>query len=794
MGVPEPHAVQGTVPMVRRHGWQLPAHSFQVIAITVFFLLAVAFYVFFAPFVGSNILEYTAFAFYSPLALAVFLLYIRSSAINPADPGIFPSIPKKLIFKEDKKPRLPESSLVLDVGQTLHGQSPSLSIPIRSSSAIHSENKASFPEHAGIKWNGSEDAVKGNDKVSFLSIGCLLCGWLIKDDSCRNEGIPQQPVADEDVLFCTLCNAEVRKFSKHCRSCDKCVDGFDHHCRWLNNCVGKKNYITFVALMATSLSLLILEWGVGIAVLIRCFVDKRGIDKQIMEKLGNSFSRAPYIAVVVLCTAVSLLASLPLGELFFFHIILIRKGITTYEYVVAMRSQSEPPGLSIEGDRRSIHSSPSSSTATEISRSSSLGLQYKGAWCTPPRVFVEHQDEVIPHLGPGRVPSTVDPDASTEVNMSENKLQKRPVRISAWKLAKLNPNEAMRAAAKARESSSILRPLGARLPDTDCSSSGNASSSRSSMSTDFGIRRELRDERMPSPLKSTYPLSHASKDEIETGTQSRSSYSSASHTNDSVVLSPLRVDCRYGLEAGVHMVAPVDRAQREMPPTLAADIPNTRHSLPICKSCLEQPLCAGMAPASDRYKVPDHKSVDDGLMRSNQVLMQPNASQLNRNTVENKSSSVFWDEGAGRYVSMPIPGRTELSRGIGTVHATEGNAENDSPHNQVCPSPFPRRHGSVGISSGLPSSVAKHDNLLYTEKSIFYGGPLIAPAVEISKKVNSPRLNARLSEQTSSDFHAVLPHQACQESRPLRGSTTRSQSPVFVPRSMQTKVSNHPHQ
>jgi hypothetical protein len=143
---------------------------------------------------------------------------------------------------------------------------------------------------------------------------------------------------------------------------------------------------------------------------------------------------------------------------------------------------------------------------------------------------------------------------------------------------------------------------------------------------------------------------------------------------------------------------------------------------------------------------------------------------------------------------MPIPGRTELSRGIGTVHATEGNAENDSPHNQVCPSPFPRRHGSVGISSGLPSSVAKHDNLLYTEKSIFYGGPLIAPAVEISKKVNSPRLNARLSEQTSSDFHAVLPHQACQESRPLRGSTTRSQSPVFVPRSMQTKVSNHPHQ
>lgn len=146
--------------MVRRHGWQLPAHSFQVIAITVFFLLAVAFYVFFAPFVGSNILEYTAFAFYSPLALGVFLLYIRSSAINPADPGILPSIPGKSMFKQDKKPGPAEGSLVLNAGQSVVGRSPSLSIPIRSSSATHSEHKASFPEHAGIKWNGSEDTVK----------------------------------------------------------------------------------------------------------------------------------------------------------------------------------------------------------------------------------------------------------------------------------------------------------------------------------------------------------------------------------------------------------------------------------------------------------------------------------------------------------------------------------------------------------------------------------------------------------------------------------------------------------
>lgn len=161
---------------------------------------------------------------------------------------------------------------------------------------------------------------------------------------------------------------------------------------------------------------LVLEWGVGIAVLVRCFVDKRGIEHQIIDKLGNGFSRAPFATVVVsfsqsdvllamrqhpnlecipieilngifnmypwflrprsidsvarrsmtssissicnlqatferghvvhylrflyqehgglstpnlffqaICTLVSLLASIPLGELFFFHLILIRK-------------------------------------------------------------------------------------------------------------------------------------------------------------------------------------------------------------------------------------------------------------------------------------------------------------------------------------------------------------------------------------------------------------------------------------------------------------------------------------
>ncbi|KAK9164889.1 hypothetical protein Scep_000080 [Stephania cephalantha] len=433
--------------MARRHGWQLPAHTFQVVAITVFFLLSVAFYTFFAPFLGKDIYEYVALGVYSFLAFSVFILYVRCTAIDPADPGI-------LIEHNDTSPCRSHNSTDLP---ELGGQTP----------------EGRYPER----------------NLSFCSkVGGFLCCFLVKED-CRNDiDAAQLETGEDDALFCTLCNAEVRKFSKHCRSCDKCVDGFDHHCRWLNNCVGRKNYITFVTLMAVSLFWLAVEFGVGLVVFVRCFTDRKATEDQIVERLGAGFSRPPFATVVAICTAVSLLATVPLGELFFFHMILIRKGITTYEYVVAMRTQSEPPGPSIEGDEpQSLPSSPTSSAVTAISGRSSLGLglQYKGAWCTPPRIFVDHQDEIIPHLGRGRVPSTVDPDA--EPSDKGKRLPYRPVRISAWQLAKLDSKEAVKAAAKARATSSVLRPLSSRHRpyEADHLSGSNVSGRSSPISTDY---------------------------------------------------------------------------------------------------------------------------------------------------------------------------------------------------------------------------------------------------------------------------------------------------------------------
>ncbi|XP_035551317.1 protein S-acyltransferase 21-like [Juglans regia] len=582
--------------MARRHGWQLPAHTFQVVAITVFFLLFVAYYAFFAPFLGKEIYEYVAVGVYSVLALSVFILYVRCTAIDPTDPGILLEADKTSACKS------PNDS-------NLHGNATSLEEPSK----------------IELKYGGKYDRQGPSCCSKF---GHFFCGFLVKED-CRSDDPLQQQSGDDDALFCTLCNVEVRKFSKHCRSCDKCVDGFDHHCRWLNNCVGRKNYMTFVCLMAVSLVWLIVECGVGIVVLVRCFVDKKGTENHIADKLGVGFSRAPFATMVALCIAVSFLATVPLGELLFFHIILIRKGITTYEYVVAMRTQSEPLGPSLEGgDQQSQASSPTSSTVTALSGKSSLGigLQYKGAWCTPQRIFMDHQDEIIPHLEPGRLPSTVDPDVVQLSDMGK-KLPQRPIRINAWKLAKLDSNEAIKAAAKARASSSVLRPVSSRFHpyDADHLSSSTVSGRTSPISTDQGFHsRNARAGALRlSPPKSSYPPSRASKEDIETCNQSISNLSSPQLSN--ITSSLLEQQTVHG-----------------------------DHFNPIYQSSADQ------SPCSTKQSEHNENAVRENVA---QIPLRNN----NLGLLENSRSSVFWDQEAGRFVSSS-------SRGIGTELSYTGQS------------------------------------------------------------------------------------------------------------------------
>lgn len=240
---------------------------------------------------------------------------------------------------------------------------------------------------------------------------------------------------------------------------------------------------------------------------------------------------------------------------------------------------------------------------------------------------LDKQDEIIPHLEPGRLPSTVDPDAIQQPDKGKN-LNHRPVRISAWKLAKLDSNEAAKALAKARASSSVLRPISSRSHayDVDHLSSSNVSGRSSPISNQgFHNKYDPSGTSKLSPSKSSYPPSQASKEDIDACHHSMSNFSSPQVPN--LTPSPMQ---RPGL--------------------------NRDHFNPM----FQQPS-ANQSPSSAKGSEgnlnPVHEIGARVPMRSNNLAVS-----------EDKKSSVFWDPAAGRFVpfsssgqgSYQIP-RTELS-------------------------------------------------------------------------------------------------------------------------------------
>ncbi|XP_042449258.1 probable protein S-acyltransferase 22 [Zingiber officinale] len=454
---------------MRKHGWQLPYHPLQVVAIAVFLALGFAFYVFFVPFVGKKLFQYVVMGLYTPLVVSVFFLYIWCAATDPADPGIFR--PKKSLkvgdyreqtFSKESKPEdsTKELNAEITAAKQLDG----------------SVNSARHELHSELESGRLPGCI-----TTFLAILLSWCGLSFLCNLCQShEQSSEQQLSDEGMFYCSLCEVEVLKYSKHCRVCDKCVDGFDHHCRWINNCIGRKNYKRFFILMVFALLLLILQWAVGMLVLILCFVERRRFSAEIVSKLGSSFSLAPFIIVVAVCTLLAMVATLPVAQLFFFHILLIKKGISTYDYIIALREQDQEQEQLAVGGQQSPQMSQVSSF-TGLSSTSSFNQFHRGAWCTPPRLFLEDQFDVVP------------PEIGSSANHKNKKMAEEPVKrrnpgtvkINPWTLARLNAEEVSKAAAQARKRSKILQPVRREtLQEQETESSVDSASGRMALRSD----------------------------------------------------------------------------------------------------------------------------------------------------------------------------------------------------------------------------------------------------------------------------------------------------------------------
>lgn len=344
----------------------------------------------------------------------------------------------------------------------------------------------------------------------------------------------------------------------------------------------------------------------------------------------------------------------------------------------------------------------------------------------------------MPHLEPGMVPSTVDPDALGSAEKGQKGI-KRPVRISAWKLAKLDSNEAVRAGAKARASSSVLRPVDRRPQDLEISSSGNLSL-RSSVSTDMGMNKEIKDDLKLSPIQSSFVPSQGSRDEYETGTQSMSSFSSPSHIHETVTLSPLPRANGMGRSGATGLLPSLIPGR---PLASRTGLPNATNPIPHYTTIM------------------DERITQKGT--NTDSLLFPTAATYVKRT------SVVWDQEAGRYVSVPVSSADGRKKSSAQVELPNCNAE---PNNN------PRR-AAVQLQESSSSQgrdpVPQTEKLMYTADSIFFGGPLLSVPV---------RDSLRNDKGSNQDRYAPnLPREAG-----LGTESTSVQLPVFAPKGPELKA------
>ncbi|KAF7015005.1 hypothetical protein CFC21_028922, partial [Triticum aestivum] len=443
--------------------------------------------------------------------LCVFLLYIWCAATDPADPGVFKSKKYQRLYGGCKHRRLKESIQgVSDVGLQLEGTGE------KRGHEVADANEKSMTE---LKNKSSSCC-----SATFSAFLLIFSPLSFVFSCCQSrEWSSEQHDSEDGMFFCSLCEVEVLKYSKHCRVCDKCVDGFDHHCRWLNNCIGKRNYRRFFLLMTTALFLLILQSATGVLVLVLCFVQRKEFSMQIVSKLGSSFSIAPFIIVVASCTILAMIALLPIAQLLFFHILLIKKGISTYDYIIALREQEQEE---VSGEQSPQMSHVSSYGG--LSSTSSFGALRRGSWCTPPRLFLEDQFDVIPsEAGSSHNSATKRKDEEVR-----RKKTSGAVKISPWALARLNAEEVSRVAAEARKKSKVLVPI--RRDEYSLGHETDSSYGGMSSRIDLGPDNTMRTNRRGRPHGdlSLKPVAKISSDAID------------SNGSDMVSLAPLQLEAR----------------------------------------------------------------------------------------------------------------------------------------------------------------------------------------------------------------------------------------------------------
>ncbi|RZC72248.1 hypothetical protein C5167_035414 [Papaver somniferum] len=574
---------------MRKHGWQLPYHPLQVVAVSVFLALGFAFYVFFVPFVGrKKKFQYIIMGIYTPLITGVVSLYIWCAAADPGDPGIFKSKKYVNIVESRKHTWLKESKL-----------------GGKSAPSINDANAATargMPLSEGVVASSNEIEEKnGSSHHPSCCMGLLRwcpCALICKSRNLHEESCQQQK-SEEGMFYCSLCEVEVFKYSKHCRVCDKCVDHFDHHCRWVNNCIGKRNYRQFFTLMV--FALLLVSWFVLIGHEIAAHssvVYWNPCNDQLFSGAKAVLNRDNF----------------QIGEQFFFSSFYSSGGflhhfgydcyLTTRaaillsftNYKKALREQEQQ----LVGGQQTPQMSPVSSI-TGLSSASSYNTFHRAAWCTPPRLFLEDQFDVV------------SPDTNRTLGSSRKRMigeqpirKKNPgaVNLNPWTLARLNADEVSRLAAEAKKKSKILQPVGRREATSGLETDSSFSSSGRMAPRPENRKRTTKRVRLPADL----PHEALAKISSKTTDIHRSGFKAETSSS----LTPLQLEARSAFQTSRAMSATTRNVISS--PDSSQDSPDF-HPFRISSSGAEEArgLTGLSAAASSTHKgIPFVRSTSDG--------------------------------------------------------------------------------------------------------------------------------------------------------------------------------------
>ncbi|XP_041587648.1 palmitoyltransferase ZDHHC11-like isoform X2 [Vulpes lagopus] len=156
--------------------------------------------------------------------------------------------------------------------------------------------------------------------------------------------------------YCHLCELTLSEKAKHCSACNKCISGFDHHCKWLNNCVGSRNYWYFFCSVASALAGVVCLTAILLYIFIQFFINPAELRTHpYYKKISNKntwllflplFPVKTKIPVVlgigVLVLLLDVISLLLLGHLLIFHLYLMAKKLSTFDYMTQRRHQKTP--------------------------------------------------------------------------------------------------------------------------------------------------------------------------------------------------------------------------------------------------------------------------------------------------------------------------------------------------------------------------------------------------------------------------------------------------------------------